>query len=47
MIERLGQVATLRAEEQAELLKAIPKIESYKVNGEIDKTLMPKTVLAK
>ncbi len=41
------QVATYRAEEQAELLKAIPKIESYKVNGEIDKTLMPKTVLAK
>ena len=41
------QVATHRAEEQAELLKAIPKIESYKVNGEIDKTLMPKTVLAK
>jgi len=41
------QVATYRAEEQAELLNAIPKIESYKVNGEIDKTLMPKTVLAK
>jgi hypothetical protein len=41
------QVATYRAEEQAELIKAIPKIESYKVNGEIDKTLMPKTVLAK
>lgn len=41
------KVATYRAEEQAELIKAIPKIESYKVNGEIDKTLMPKTVLAK
>jgi hypothetical protein len=41
------QVATYRAEEQAELLNAIPEIESYKVNGEIDKTLMPKTVLAK
>lgn len=41
------QVATYRAEEQAELLKAIPKIESYKVNGEIDKTLMPKAVLSK
>lgn len=41
------QVAAYRAEEQAELLNAIPKIESYKVNGEIDKTLMPKTVLAK
>ena len=43
----VSQVETYRAEEQAELLKAIPKIESYKVNGEIDKTLMPKTVLAK
>ena len=41
------KVATLRAEEQAELLKAIPKIEKYKVDGKIDKTLMPKTVLAK
>lgn len=41
------EVATYRAEEQAELLKAIPKIESYKVNGEVDKTLMPKTVLDK
>jgi ribosomal protein S18 acetylase RimI-like enzyme len=40
-------VATYRAEEQAELLKVIPKIENYKVNGEIDKTLMPKTVLDK
>ena len=45
--EKSDQVATLRAEEQAELLKAIPKIEKYKVNGEIDKTLMPKTVLTK
>ena len=41
------KVATYRAEEQAELLKAIPKIESYKVKGKIDKNLMPKTVLAK
>jgi hypothetical protein len=41
------QIATYRAEEQAELLKVIPKIENYKVNGEIDKTLMPKTVLDK
>lgn len=41
------QVAAYRAEEQAELLKVIPKIESYKVNGEIDKSLMPKTVLEK
>ena len=46
-VQQEEQVATLRAEEQAELLKVIPKIESYKVNGEIDKTLMPKTVLAK
>ena len=45
--QKSDQVATLRAEEQAELLKAIPKIESYKVNGKIDKTKMPKTVLAK
>jgi hypothetical protein len=43
----VDQVAVYRAEEQAELLKAIPKIESYKVNGEIDKTLMPAKVLAK
>jgi len=41
------KVTAYRAEEQAELLKAIPKIESYKVNGKIDKTKMPKTVLAK
>ena len=41
------KVATYRAEEQAELLKAIPKIESYKVKGKIDKTKMPRTVLAK
>jgi hypothetical protein len=46
-VQQEEQVAAYRAEEQAELLKAIPKIESYKVNGEIDKTLMPKTVLAK
>ena len=45
--EKVDQVNTYRAEEQAELLEAIPKIESYKVNGEIDKTLMPKNVLAK
>ena len=41
------QVATYRAEEQAELIKAIPEIENYKVNGEIDKSLMPAEVLAK
>ena len=45
--QKSDQVATLRAEEQAELLEVIPKIENYKVNGEIDKTLMPKTVLDK
>ena len=45
--QKSDQVATLRAEEQVELLKAIPKIEKYKVDGKIDKTLMPKTVLAK
>ena len=45
--EAQEKVTTYRAEEQAELLKAIPKIESYKVNGKIDKTKMPKTVLAK
>ena len=41
------QVATLRAEEQAELADAIPNIEDYKVNGEIDKTLMTTEDLAK
>lgn len=41
------KVVTYRAEEQVELLKAIPNIESYKVKGKIDKTKMPKTVLAK
>ena len=41
------KVVAYRAEEQAELLEAIPKIESYKVKGKIDKTKMPKTVLAK
>jgi hypothetical protein len=43
----VDQVAAYRAEEQAELLKAIPEIENYKVDGEIDKNLMPKTVLEK
>jgi hypothetical protein len=46
-IQQEEQVAAYREQEQAELLKAIPKIEKYKVNGKIDKTIMPKTVLAK
>ena len=46
-VQQEEQVAAYRAEEQSELLKAIPKIEKYKVDGKIDKTLMPKTVLAK
>jgi hypothetical protein len=41
------KVAAYRAEEQAELLETIPNIENYKVNGEIDKSLMPADVLAK
>jgi hypothetical protein len=41
------RVAAYRAEEQAELLKAIPKIESYKVKGKIDKNKMSDAVLAK
>jgi hypothetical protein len=41
------KVAAYRAEEQAELLETIPNIESYKINGEIDKSLMPADVLAK
>jgi hypothetical protein len=46
-VQQEEQVAAYREQEQAELLKAIPKIEKYKVDGKIDKTLMPKTVLAK
>ena len=40
-------VKKLRAEEQVELAKAIPDIESYKVNGEINKSLMTPEDLAK
>lgn len=40
----LEKVARFRAEEQAELLKAIPDIEKYKVDGKIDKDLMPAKV---
>jgi hypothetical protein len=40
-------VKKLRAEEQVELAKAIPDIESYKVNGEINKSLMTPGDLAK
>ena len=45
--QKEDQVAAYRAEEQAELLNAIPEIENYKVNGEIDKSLMPTEVLTK
>lgn len=38
--EPTAEVETLRAEEQKELREAIPNIESYKVDGEIDKSLM-------
>lgn len=41
------KVATLRAQEQQELNEAIPNIEEYRVNGEIDKESMPADVLAK
>jgi hypothetical protein len=34
------KVAEYRAEEQKELLKAIPNIENYKIDGKIDKTKM-------
>lgn len=40
----LEKVARFRAEEQEELLKAIPNIENYKVDGKIDKELMPAKV---
>ena len=40
-------VEELRQSEQTELLSAIPNIESYKVEGRIDKTLMPTPVLNK
>jgi predicted XRE-type DNA-binding protein len=40
-------VEAYRAEEQAELQEAIPNIEDYKTDGEIDKALMPDDVLAK
>lgn len=41
------EVKTLRAEEQAELADAIPNIENYKVDGEVDKTLMTPEDLVK
>lgn len=44
---KASKVSQLRTDEQIELLAAIPNIESYKVNGEIDKSLMPADVLAK
>ena len=41
------EVKTLRAQEQQELNEAIPNIEEYIVNGEINKESMPADVLAK
>lgn len=41
------EIKKLRADEQAELTEAIPNIEEYKVDGEIDKASMPEDVLAK
>jgi hypothetical protein len=41
------QVTTLRAQEQVELAEAIPNIDEYKVDGEVDKNSMPADVLAK
>jgi hypothetical protein len=41
------EVKTLRAEEQTELANAIPNIEEYRVNGEINKESMPADVKAK
>lgn len=38
------KVARLRAEEQEELRKAIPNIDSYKVKGKIDSDLMPEDI---
>ena len=40
-------VEELRQSEQIELLSAIPNIENFKVEGKIDKTLMPTPVLNK
>ncbi len=41
------KVKTLRAQEQQELNEAIPNIEEYRVDGEINKESMPADVLAK
>jgi len=38
------EIDRLRAEEQKELSDAIPNLEEYKVNGKVDKTLMPESV---
>jgi len=38
------KVARLRAEEQIEILKKIPNIDSYKVKGKIDSNLMPEDI---
>jgi hypothetical protein len=47
VVQKEQEVERLRAEEQAELSKAIPNIDEYKVDGEIDKESMPEDVLAK
>lgn len=47
VVQKEQEVESLRAEEQAELSKAIPNIDEYKVDGEIDKESMPEDVLAK
>ena len=41
------KISELRAQEQRDLLEAIPNIESYKVNGTVDKNLMPAEELVK
>ena len=41
------KIADLRAQEQRDLLEAIPNIESYKANGKVDKNLMPAEDLIK
>lgn len=47
VVQKEQEVEKLRADEQAELAQAIPNIDDYKVNGEIDKASMPEDVLAK
>jgi hypothetical protein len=47
VVQEEQTVEGLRAQEQAELTNAIPNIEDYKVEGEIDKSLMTPEDLAK